>query len=344
MLRLEHVTVKLGEFQLLDINLEVQEGEYFIILGPTGTGKTVILETIAGMYRPDKGTIRFKERNLATLAPEQRKVGFVYQDYALFPHLTVKENIIFGAQIRKLPKKIIKSKLDELVTMLGIGHLLNRHPSTLSGGEQQRTALARALIISPEILLLDEPLSALDPRSKENFQEELKKIHQTLKTTTLHVTHDFNEAMYLADKIGVMHQGQIIQVGTPQEIFHKPQNDFVASFVGIENIFEGQVNDDKVSLAPDVDIFVNTGKQGKVKVAVPPEDIALSKEPFDLCYHYQFNGKVLNISNQGALSKITIDIGIPLVCFATTRFVKETAITVGDNLWAGFNSSSTHVI
>ncbi len=235
MLKLQNVYKQLGEFHLKDINLEINSGEYFVILGPTGTGKTVVLELIAGMYHPDRGEIYFENENWLNTCPEHRGIGFVYQDYELFPHLTVKENIIFGLKIRKYSSTVINKKLNEMVEMFGIGHLLDRYPSTLSGGEQQRTALARALITSPKILLLDEPLSALDPRSKEVFQQELKRIHQTLKTTTLHVTHDFNEAMYLADRIGVMRNGEIAQVGTPEEIFRRPKDTFVASFVGIKN-------------------------------------------------------------------------------------------------------------
>jgi len=343
-LKLEHVHKQLGEFYLKDISLEINEGEYFVILGPTGTGKTVVLETIAGMYRPDKGAIFYNDQDLLSSYPEHRQIGFVYQDYALFPHLTVKENIIFGAKIKKLPGSEIKKRLDQMVQMLGIGNLLHRYPSTLSGGEQQRTALARALITSPEILLLDEPLSAIDPYSKEIFQQELKRIHQTLKTTTLHVTHDFNEAMYLADRICVMHKGKLVQVGTPEEIFRRPISDFVAKFVGIENIFEGRVNGNGVDLAQGISISVDTEKKGKVKVIIHPEEIAVSKEPFDGNLHNCFMGKVLNVTHQGPLYKLTVDIGVPLTCIVNAQTAKEKAIATGDNLWTAFESSSIHLI
>lgn len=262
MLRLEHVSKRLGDFQLKDINIELSEGEYFLILGPTGAGKTVVLETIAGMYQPDQGEIWFGSKNLSKLYPEQREVGFVYQDYALFPHLTVAENIIFGLKLRKTPEQESKEKLRDIAAMLGIEHLYKRRPFALSGGEQQRVALARALITSPKILLLDEPLSALDPCTKEMMQGELKKIHSTFNTTVLHITHDFSEALSLADRVAVMQNGEIVHTGRPAEIFCRPKTAFVANFVGMKNIFRGEVTSSKVALESGVEFDVITGKRG----------------------------------------------------------------------------------
>lgn len=237
MLKIEHLHKKLGNFELKDINLQIAQGEYFIILGPTGTGKSIVLETLAGLYKPNEGSIYFNEVDLCKEYPENRQIGFVYQDYVLFPHLSVKDNIIFGLKQKKLPKNEIIQKLNEVVSMFKIAHLINRRPLTLSGGEQQRVAIARALITSPKILLMDEPLSSLDPQTKEEFIYMLKNIHQSRKNTVIHVTHDFNEAIYLADRIAVMNEGTIVQVGTPQEIFKKPNSTFVAKFIGMKSIF-----------------------------------------------------------------------------------------------------------
>lgn len=232
MLKLEHINKKLGDFKLKDISFQVKEGEYFVILGPTGTGKSIVLETIAGVHSPDSGSIYINNMDISNVPPQHRNIGFVYQDYLLFPHLSVRENIIFGLKAKKMPRCSMEKVLNEISTMLNIEHLLNRSTLTLSGGEQQRVAFARAIVTSPKILLLDEVSSALDPHTKEVFQHNLKSLHKKLKTTTIHITHDFNEALYLADRIAVMRNGEIQQIGTTDEIFNHPKSEFIADFIG----------------------------------------------------------------------------------------------------------------
>ena len=245
MLYVNHIYKKLGNFKLCDINFEVKKGEYFVILGPSGTGKTVVLETIAGVYNIDKGNIFINNKDITNLSPEKRNMGFVYQDYLLFPHLTVKENIIFGLKVKKVSKENIKSSLSKICKTLKIEHLIDRKPNSLSGGEQQRVAFARAIITCPEILLLDEVSSALDPNTKREFQINLKKVHKKLNTTTIHVTHDFEEARFLADRIAVMINGRVHQIGTPDEIFNKPSSKYVANFLGNNNFKFGDGEDVK---------------------------------------------------------------------------------------------------
>lgn len=343
MLVIENLYKKLGEFRLRDINFKISEGEYFVILGPTGTGKTVILETIAGMYKPDNGNIYLDGKNFKNIPPQNRKIGFVYQDYGLFPHLNVKENIVFGLKVRKVSTKKIEQKLQKIVSMFKIEHLLSRYPATLSGGEQQRVAIARALITEPRILLMDEPFNALDPSTKSKFQSMIKKIHSTIQTTTIHITHDFNEALYLANRIAIMKDGKIVQIGTPQEIFKNPKSTFVANFIGIENIFKGEIIDNRIKVASNVIIKVNTNKIGEVNLAIRPEDVLISKKISNANCSNKFYGKIKNIIYQGTLCKINVDIGISLTSIMTTKAFGDMDFKIGDVVKVAIEDYGIHV-
>jgi ABC-type Fe3+/spermidine/putrescine transport system ATPase subunit len=234
MLKVENLTVKCGAFTLKEITFQVAHSEFFVVLGPTGAGKTVLLETIAGLHSPTRGRVFLGGRDVTLLPPEQRGISIVYQDYALFPHLKVKENITYGLRFRHEFRRTEKN-WREVVNLLGIGHLLARYPGSLSGGEKQRVALARALVTQPQMLLLDEPLSALDPGTRKEIEQELKKLHLALGLTTVMVTHNFGEVFALADRVAVILDGALAQVGTPQEVFRSPKSREVARFVGIEN-------------------------------------------------------------------------------------------------------------
>lgn len=237
MLKVEKLTVKCGAFTLKDISFEVARGEFFVLLGPTGAGKTVLLETIAGLHSPTRGRVFLGGQDVTLLPPERRGIAIVYQDYALFPHLKVKENITYALRFRRHSERKIKG-WREVVDLLGIGHLLARYPGSLSGGEKQRVALARALAAQPQMLLLDEPLSALDPATREEIERELKKLHVALGLTTVMVTHNFSEVFALADQVAVIFDGALAQVGTPQEVFRNPKSREVARFVGTENFYQ----------------------------------------------------------------------------------------------------------
>ena len=234
MLEIKNIKLKLGQFALNDINIKIKLGEYFVILGPSGAGKTVLLETIAGLYTPEKGNILYNKRDMAFLPPEERNIGFVYQQYELFPHMTVEENIGFGLKIRGVDKKTIYEKTYNLALMLKVDHLLKRYPNGLSGGEKQRVALARALVISPKILLLDEPMSALDMMTKLILQQEIKNIHREFKPTVIHVTHDIEEAIFLADRIGIMNEGRLLEILKAEEIFNKTDSFFLSKYLKLQ--------------------------------------------------------------------------------------------------------------
>lgn len=246
MLRLEGISVRLGDFRLHPIDLHIKPGTYLVLLGPTGTGKTVLLETIAGLYKPKSGRIFIKDRDVTDLAPEERHLGIVYQDYALFPHLTVFHNIAFGLRLKGVARAKIKQSVQEMADFLEIGHLLKRGPNRLSGGERQRVALARALVLKPYVLLLDEPLSALDRATRSRIQEELKRIHAELGVTIIHITHDLAEAFFLAQHLVVMKDGRILQEGSPDDVCSRPEERGVAELVGIENFIAATVAEEQL--------------------------------------------------------------------------------------------------
>ena len=349
MILIKNLFTKLGDFSLEDISLEVQEGEYFVVLGPTGSGKTILIECIAGLYKSKKGEIWMNDLEVTGLTPEEREVGYVPQDYTLFPFLNVRENIEFGMKIKNYPKIEINRKLKEMVDLLGIENLLRRSPSKLSGGEKQRVAIARALVTEPKLLLLDEPLSALDPKTREDVENELKKIHFRTKTTTIHVTHNFEEALALADRIAVMNCGRIIQTGTPEEIFRKPLSEFVAKFVGAENLFKGiSTIKEGISVIDifgtnNIKIYSLTPKEGDVRIIVHPEDVIVSKEKIVSSARNNFKGKITAVYNKGALIKIVVDAEIQITALITRRSFEELNLNINSEVYVSFKASGVHV-
>lgn len=240
--RIDNVTKKFGDvLGVSELNLTIQPGEFFTFLGPSGCGKTTTLRMIAGFYYPSTGTIYFDGQDVTRLQPNKRNIGMVFQNYALFPHMTVDENIAFGLEIRKYSKAEIKEKVDRMRGLVHLAPYGKRKINELSGGQQQRVALARALVIEPDILLLDEPLSNLDAKLREETRFEIKRIQSELGVTTIYVTHDQTEAMTMSDRIMVMDNGLIQQIGTPQEIYRKPDNRFVATFIGETNLLRMRI-------------------------------------------------------------------------------------------------------
>ena len=347
MIQIKNLHVDLKDFQLQDINLSISEGEYFIILGPTGAGKTVLLESIAGLYPIKSGEIRLRGKEITRLEPEKRGISIVYQDHALFPHLSVKDNIIFGLKLRKQPKAGVEAALDWIAELLDISHLLSRKPDTLSGGEQQKVALARALSIKPEVLLLDEPLSALDPETREGVQKELRQLHNRLKITTIHVTHDFEEAIALGDHIAVLGEGCIKQVGTPEQIFRQPNSEFIARFAMTRNIFTGEVTarDDGTTIfsTKDIELAVVTDLQGKLHASVRPADILISPEPLHSSARNSFGGIITHIVDRGSTIYLTVNLPPDFICLVTRRSFEEMGLAEGKKIYITFKATAIHI-
>ncbi len=238
---LRKVTRRFGKAVAVNgIDLSISGGEFLSIVGPSGCGKTTILRLIAGFLQPDEGEILFDGNIVNHLPPRKRQVGIVFQNYALFPNLSVFENIAFGLRARKLPNREITERVQEMLQLVRLEGKAESYPAQLSGGQQQRVALARALAIAPRVLLLDEPLSALDAKVRLMIRYEIKRIQQEAGITTLYVTHDQEEALSISDRVAVMNQGTFLQVGTPEEIYREPHNEFVASFIGIANLLRGE--------------------------------------------------------------------------------------------------------
>ncbi|MEG4643657.1 ABC transporter ATP-binding protein [Paracoccus sp. APAP_BH8] len=241
-IRIEGLGVKYGDLKVIDgLSLQIEPGSFFTLLGPSGCGKTTLLRTIAGFIEASDGRISFGNSEVTRLPPHRRNIGMVFQDYALFPDKTVSENVAYGLRARRVPAAEIRPKVARALERVGLGHLGDRHPAALSGGQRQRVALARALVIQPAVLLMDEPLSNLDAKLRLQIRETIVELQREAGITTVFVTHDQDEALAMSDRIGVMRNGRLEQVGTPKEIYATPQSSYVADFVGAANIIEVSV-------------------------------------------------------------------------------------------------------
>lgn len=343
MITIENLNIRLLDFNLHDIRLDIGENEFFILMGPTGAGKTVLLEAIAGLIPITSGTIIIGERDVTSLPPEKRGIGIVYQDYALFPHLTVQENITYGLHFHHIDKKKAKKGFSRLVDDLNLSHLLQRLPTNLSGGEKQRAALARALMVEPKVLLLDEPISALDPAFREEVRKGLKRVHQASDCTFFMVTHDFTDALSLADRAAVMLDGRIEQIGTMEDIFQRPCSTFVADFVGMKNLFAARYKDTKAVIDT---VEIELGRKPNTThgyIAIRPEDIVMSTAQLSSSMRNSFRGTVKGIIDQGLFYEVRAQVGaITFTSLITKRSLLELNIREGSDLFLSFKSTAIH--
>ncbi len=311
LLSIRNLSVRLGDFSLEKVSFDVTEGSYCCLLGASGAGKSVLLETVIGAFPPQEGRIFLRERDVTVLPPEQRHLGIVYQDYMLFPHLKVYKNIAFGLQREKLSRNQIRERVESMARQLHIHHLLDRDVQTLSGGEQQRTALARALVTNPEILLLDEAFSALDVATRESMRRMLKDLVRDLGITVLHVTHDMEDVWALATHVAVIHEGKLLQEGTPEDVFRRPRPGYVANLVGARNLFtlSSVPSSSELGKFEMEDLFLYSTRRvppgTKATLSVRPEDIIVARDRIAASSMNQIPLRIEKTEERGPLVWIT---------------------------------------
>lgn len=300
------VSKSFGRFRALDqVSLTVPTGSLVALVGPSGSGKTTLLRIIAGLEVPDAGTVHFHAEDVTNCSARDRNVGFVFQHYALFRHLTVFENVAFGLRVRHQPKDVVAARVRELLALVRLAELAERYPAQLSGGQRQRVALARALAVRPKVLLLDEPFGALDARVRQELRHWLRRLHEEIQVTSLFVTHDQEEAFGVADQVVVMNQGRVEQAGTPQEVFERPANAFVMEFLGNVNIFHGRVQHGK-AVVGSLEIAYPEYPHADAKPAslyVRPHELEVTRQPHDAS---SLAATVLHLNPAGPVTRVQL--------------------------------------
>lgn len=355
MIRLEDVTVQVGSFTLEDVSLVVPAGGYGLIIGPTGSGKTTLLEAIAGHEPLRRGRIALRDEDVTTAAPETRRVGFVYQHYHLFPHLTVGENIGYG--LRREAPDARTGRIRDLAETLGLVPLLSRSVRGLSGGEQQRIALARALAPRPNILLLDEPFAAVDPATRRVLRRELRALHEREGITTLQVTHDFEDAMRLGDVVAVLAEGRIAQAGTPDAVFRYPNSAFVAEFIGTGTVLRGIVERMQEGHDPgarfaarfrsgSLSLEVVAEREGEAYAVIRPADLLLSRtEGHEPAPRNRFAAVITRVERGSAVAQVHLDAGgTALVAAVMSSTAEELGLSPGVTVAVAIKATAIHLI
>jgi putative spermidine/putrescine transport system ATP-binding protein len=348
-LNVRSVTKNFGSNAVVkEFNLSVEKGEFVSFLGPSGCGKTTVLRMVAGFETPSSGSIVIDGKNVTALPANKRHIGMVFQAYALFPNLSVTGNVAFGLRVAGMAKPDIDKRVKEMLDLIGLGHLGDRYPYQLSGGQQQRVALARALAPRPQVLLLDEPLSALDAKVRVSLREEIRQIQRELGITAIFVTHDQEEALSISDRIAVMYGGRAEQVGAPFEIYNRPATKFVANFVGTLNVLEGmvadastgtvRVNDQNIGLAGKL----NGSKSGDaLSLALRPEAIALGRRPN---HDANLTGQIADVHFLGSVIRVRVGVGKSVVSLDTFNNSSTPPPVVGEATEISFSSNDVLVL
>ena len=338
-IKIENLTKAYGDFKAVDnMNLNIADGELVGLLGPSGCGKSTTLFMLAGLNDPTSGHIYFGGKDVTKVAPEDREIGLVFQNYALYPHMTVADNIMFPLINRKVPKAEARERAQEMAKLVQLDHLMDRKPKALSGGQQQRVAIARALVKKPEVLLLDEPLSNLDAKLRVETREEIRRIQQEVGITTIFVTHDQEEALSMSDRVVVMDKGKIQQIGTPEDIYNEPVNAFVADFIGESNIVDAvMIKDYYVRISGVVFDCLDKGFEPneKVEAVIRPEDIKIH----ELGTKDTLPGKVTDVVFKGTFFETFVDVGGFIWLVQTTEYHK-----VGETIGMYIDADSIHVM
>lgn len=337
--------VRVPGFRLGPVSLEVGPEDVFALIGPTGSGKSLALEGIAGLVSSAQGSVRIGGEDVTHRPPEARGLGLVYQDTALFPHLNVRENILYGTRYHELDARTVQTRFDRFVRRLQLKDLLDRSPLRLSGGEKQRVALARALMLRPRALLLDEPLSSLDPLFRDAIRELLRSLHQELRIPFILVSHDFSEVLYLASRGAILREGRIEQHGTIRALFERPETPFAARFVGMENLWQCRIAGEWARVG-DLEIRLNEPAfQGDdVFLALRPEDIDCVHENVRE-YDNTFQGRVVSLDGRGFYFRVALDVqGVRFSAFWTRHMVSRHTLEPGQIVRIGFSSESLHTV
>jgi ABC-type sugar transport system ATPase subunit len=348
MLKLTDINRKLGDFALTDINLEIPEGQYYVLLGRSGAGKTQLLELIAGLENPDTGNIILDGENITKKKIQERKIGIVFQDYAIFPHMTVSGNIAYPLKAKKVDEKEIEESVISIAREMNIFHILDRTTEKLSGGELQRIALARTLITSPRLLLLDEPLASLDASLKDDMKRVLRKINKAGQTI-IHVTHDYRDAISLASKVGVIHNGRIIQEGPVDEVFRKPVNRFVARYAGLRNFFRIKLKNEMGMLTGITKNNLKIKLEGnnlpeEALLILKSDDIKLSRNIREDASLNIFLSRVEEIIPSEYGMELILNAGDIFYAIVSKTEFERLGITENEEIWISFPVSAGIVI